>query len=428
MPSPPKKTKARLEIAPAFEYALSTPSRYKVWYGGRGGAKSWSVARLLLLKAYTKNARILCTRELQVSISDSVHRLLSDQIITLGLADYFEVTKTSIKSHTGSEFIFKGLKHNIQEIKSLEGVNICWVEEAHRTSKESWNVLIPTIRAENSEIWLTFNPDLESDETYQRFVISPPPGAIVKQVNFDENPWFSDALFAEMEYCRRVDMDAYRNIWLGEPRGISDAVVMKGKYVVDCFEAPEDARFFYGADWGFSQDPTVLVRCFITDRTLYVDYEAWGIGVEIDKTPAMFDRIPLSRHWPILADSARPETISAIRRSGFAISAAKKWPGSVEDGIAYLRQFKQIIVHERCIHTLQEMGLYSYKVDKNTDTVLPDLIDKNNHCIDALRYALSEYIQCGIPLFDEVRSISRESASTSSGWGSVPGHGTTVGW
>lgn len=426
-----------LEIAPAFESALNTPSRYKVWYGGRGSGKSWCVARLLILLAYQHQRRILCARELQVSIADSVHRLLCDQIAMLGLTPFFSVTHAAIKSHTGSEFLFKGLRHNVAEIKSLEGVDLCWVEEAQRVSKESWEVLIPTIRKEGSEIWVTFNPDLASDSTYQRFVVNPPPDAQVVKVNFDANPWFSDTLFAEMDYCRRVDIDAYRNVWLGEPRAISDAVVFKGKYRIDRFETPETARFFFGGDWGFSQDPTALVRCFIQDRCLYIDYEAWGIGVEIDQIPALFDQVPLSRRWPIYADSARPETISAVCRAGFAISAAAKWSGSVEDGIAFLRHFEKIIVHERCVHTIDELGRYSYKTDKiNSEViVLPVLIDKHNHCIDALRYALSNYIKRGYFNFSEIATTggTRMAApdpqrSAAIGWGAVPGSGLTRGY
>lgn len=383
----------QVDVAPAFIEALETPARYKVWYGGRGSGKSWCVSRLLIILAYQRPVRILCAREFQVSIADSVHRLLSDQIDTLNLRDFFTITKTAIKSHCGGEFIFKGLRHNVNEIKSLEGIDYCWVEEAQHVSKDSWSVLIPTIRKAGSEIWVTFNPDLAANDTYQRFVVNPPPDTLAWCVNYDQNPWFSATLMAEMEYCRRVDIDAYHNIWLGKPRAISNAVVFKGKYHVERFDAPDESRFYYGADWGFSQDPTVLVRCFITERTLYIDFEAWGIGVDIDQTPALFEGVPEARRWPILADSARPETISAIRRDGFTISAAKKWAGSVEDGIAYLRQFERIVIHERCVHTLDEFGRYAYKTDRITGDVLPELIDKHNHCIDAIRYAMSGLIQ-----------------------------------
>ena len=158
---------------------LFDKARYKVLYGGRGGAKSWGVARALLILGCKSTLRILCAREFQTSIKDSVHKLLSDQIYALGLESFYEITQNSIRGKNGSEFAFVGLKNNVANIKSFEGVDICWVEEAQTVSKTSWNVLIPTIRKEQSEIWVTFNPELESDETYQRFVISPPDHAIV---------------------------------------------------------------------------------------------------------------------------------------------------------------------------------------------------------------------------------------------------------
>jgi len=388
-------SKLKIEIAPPFQNAVRTPARYKVWYGGRGGSKSWNVARLLLALSYVKPLRILCAREFQNSIADSVYRLLKDQIELLGFTAYFKLTETSIKSVCGSEFLFKGLQRNIHEIKSLEGVDICWVEEAQRVSADNWDILIPTIRKEGSEIWLTFNPNDAHDPTYQRFVLNPPPGSLVQKVSYQDNPWFPDTLEQERLYCRAHDMDAYRHVWEGEPRSHSAAEVFQGKWRVDRFEAPPDARFYYGADWGFSVDPTVLVRCFIANQTLFIDYEAWGVGVEIDETPALFRSVPGSGQWSIKADSARPETISALRRAGFNITAARKWPGCVEDGIAAIRSFKQIVIHERCKHTLDEMKLYRYKTDRITGDVLPILAPGNDHGIDALRYALDGVIKRG---------------------------------
>jgi len=373
---------------------LRRRARYKIFYGGRGSAKSWSFARALILLADKWTLRILCAREFQNSIADSVHKLLSDQIAALGLAARFSITQNSIKSlRTGSEFLFKGLRHNVNEVKSLEGVDITWVEEAQRVSKDSWEVLIPTIRKDGSEIWVTFNPDDEDDPTYQRFVVNQQPDSIVRKVNYDLNPYFPATLRAEMEYCKRVDYDAYLHIWEGNTKAISNAVVLSGKYRVEAFETPASVdRFFYGADWGFSQDPTVLLRCFIKDRVLYIDQEAYGIGIEIDELPTLFRTVPGADKWTIKADCSRPETISAVSRSGFSIVAAKKWPGSVEDGVAHLRAFEAIVVHERCKHTADECKLYKYKVDKVTGEVLPIIVDKHNHCIDALRYALDGYI------------------------------------
>lgn len=378
----------RIEFPEAFQ-GLFQPSRYKVYYGGRGGAKSWAVARALLLLGAKKPLRILCAREFQSSMADSVHKLLKEQIEALHLEPWYEVQKTRIiGTVTGTEFIFKGLRHNAQEIKSTEGIDICWVEESQSVSEESWSILIPTIRKEHSEIWVTFNPLDDDDPTYQRFVLNTPPNAIVKKVSWRDNPWFPDVLKEELEYLRRVDPDAYAHVWEGETRTISDAVIFRGKYEVRNFPTPEKIdRFYYGADWGFSQDPTVLVRCYIANNCLWVDHEAYQIGVDIDRTPELFDRVPGSRQWPIYADSARPETISYMRRQGFNIKGADKWAGSVEDGIAYLRSFEKIYIHERCRHAADEMRLYKYKVDPQSGDVLPKIVDAHNHAVDALRYS-----------------------------------------
>ena len=388
------RSRLSIELCRPFHVGMK-PARYKVWYGGRGGAKSWNVARLLLMKAYREKVRVLCAREFQNSIGDSVYRLLRDQIELMGMADHFTATESSIKSLAGAEFLFKGLQRNINEIKSLEGVDICWVEEAQRVSAENWDILIPTIRKEGSEIWITFNPNEATDPTYQRFVVNPPPGAVVVKVDYRHNPWFPQTLQAERLHCRATDPDAYRHIWEGETRVRSAAEVFQGKWSVSRFDAPADTRFYLGADWGFSQDPTVLIRCWIQERTLYVDYEAWGVGVEIDETPALFRSVPGAERWPIKADSARPETISAMRRAGFNIQAARKWPGCVEDGIAVLRGFKQIVIHERCKHVIDEMKLYRYKTDRLTGDVLPLLAPGNDHGIDSIRYALDGVIKRG---------------------------------
>lgn len=351
------------------------------------------VARALLIKGLDKKVRVLCAREFQTSIADSVHKLLSEQVEALGLAPYYEVQKTRILGLNGTEFIFKGLRHNVQEIKSTEGVNYCWIEEAQSVSEESWSVLVPTIRQTDSEIWMTFNPMDDDDPTYRRFVLLPPPNSIIRKVSWRDNPWFPQVLRDEMEYLQRVDPDAYQHVWEGETRTISDAVILRGKFSVEAFETPEVDRFYYGADWGFSQDPTVLVRCYVRDRSLFIDHEAYSIGCDIDKTPALFDRIPDARRWPIYADCARPETISYMKRAGFNISAAPKWAGSVEDGIAYLRSFERIVIHERCRHMADEARTYKYKVDQRTGDVLPVVVDASNHVIDGLRYALSSLIR-----------------------------------
>jgi len=377
-------------------------------HGGRGSAKSWSVARALLLKGAEQSLRILCTREIQRSIADSVLRLLEDQITALGLQHVYDVQRSYIRSKVNDTlFLFEGLRSNITKIKSLEGVDICWVEEAEAISEASWNVLIPTIRKPGSEIWITFNPDLEEDPTYQRFVVNPPPSAKVVQVNFDDNPWFKQSeLASEEAYLRKVDPDGHAWVWLGQPRKHNDAQVLKGKWRVDSVAVPEGSDGpYFGADWGFSQDPSAVIRMHILPGNhggsiLYIDSEAYGVGVEVDDLPDFFRRVPSIAGHTVRADNSRPELVSKVNgnkgkdgeSAALVVVSAKKWPGSVEDGITTLRSFEEIIIHPACRHTIEEARLWSYKKDRLTGDVLPELVDKHNHCWDAIRYALQPLI------------------------------------
>lgn len=382
-----------VDIPDKFFHIFAKRSRYRVWYGGRGSGKSWGIARALLVLALQKKVRVLCTRNYQVSIADSSHRLLSDQIKELKLESYFKITKSEIRASTGSFFIFRGLQ-NPADIKSLEGINVCWVEEAEKISEEALDFLTPTIRAENSEIWFSFNPYAENDPIMKRFIYNKPDNAIVTKINWHDNPWFPDVLKKEMEYDKRTNPDRYNWVWLGEPRGLSDAQVFRGKFEIQTFGNPDQGtRFYFGADWGFAQDPTTLVRCVIVDRKLYIDYEAYGIGVDIDETPQLFSSVPGSREGIIYSDCARPETISYMNKNGWPnVKPAKKWQGSVEDGIEFIKSFEKIIIHERCKKTIEEFNLYQYKKDKTTNEVLPVIVDKNNHIIDACRYSLDKLI------------------------------------
>jgi phage terminase large subunit len=380
-----------VEFAPVFA-PLFKPARFKISDGGRGGGRSWAFARYLLLAGAQASERVLCCREYQTSIASSVHQLLKDQVEHLGLESFYTVTRDNIVGANGTLFLFKGLHHNAADIKSTEGITKCWVEEAEKVSDDSWSFLIPTIRLPCSEILITFNPYKETDPTYERFILNPPPGTVRMRAGWAQNPWFPDVLKTEMEHDRTTNWDKYQWIWEGNPRGISNAQVFKGKYVVDDFEVPADVKLYLGADWGFSADPTTLIQSFIADRILYIASESYGVGVEIDALPGLFDRVQGSRKWKIYADSARPETISYMKRQGYSIEGCKKWPGSVEDGIEFMKAFEKIVIHPRCINTLQEFELYQYKQDKQTNEILPGIVDKNNHCMDAIRYSLQDYI------------------------------------
>lgn len=197
---------------------LTQKARYKVARGGRGGGKSIGIGIALIRVAMLRKVRILCTRQIQASIRDSVHKLLKDLIYMYKLEQWFEITQDSIRcTLTGSEFIFKGLKNSIAEIKSMQGIDICWVEEAESVTDESWDILIPTIRQEGSEIWISFNPNMKSDATYQRFVVNPPENCINIEINYMDNPFFPDVLREEMEACKALNYPKYEHIWLGVP-------------------------------------------------------------------------------------------------------------------------------------------------------------------------------------------------------------------
>ncbi len=315
----------------------------------------------------------------------------------MGMEDHYEIQRDTIIGKNGTEFIFRGLHNNHASIKSINGVTICWVEEGQSVSEKSWETLIPTIRAPGSQFFVTYNIDLESDPTYQRFNVQPPPDAYVRKVNFDENPFFPDVLRKEMEWCRAVDGDAFAHIWLGEPRVHSDAQIFNGKWAIDRFEPPAGTEFMHGLDFGFSVDPTASVQCYIADGNLYIYRESYHHRLDIDRTAEVVKRdIPGIEKTIVRADCARPETISYMQRHGMPNTiGVDKWTGSVEDGISVIRAFKKIIIHEQCKHAVQEMKMYSWKIHKQTGDILTEPDDKHNHIIDALRYALDPIIQQG---------------------------------
>ena len=350
------------------------------------------MADFLVLKGYEQTKRILCTREIQKAIKDSVYKLLSDTIAKHKLESHYTIKYDSIVGRNGTEFLFKGLRHNPYDIKSTEGLDYAWIEEAQSVSKQSLEILIPTVRKENSQIIFTYNPTDELDPVHTDFTLADREDILKINMNYTDNPFFPEVLRREMEYDKRTDYDKYLHIWEGRCQKHSDAQVFFKKWSVDSFDTNElkPEFLYFGADWGFSQDATVLVRCFIKDNILYIDHEVYGVGIDIDKTPQMFDNVPDCRRFDIIADSARPETISYMSRNGFRIRGAYKGAGSVEDGIAYIRSFEKIVIHERCKHTIDEFRLYSYKVDPHTGIISNKLEDKNNHCIDALRYALED--------------------------------------
>lgn len=367
---------------------LLDPARYKGVHGGRGSGKSHFFGEMLIERCIMQKTDAVCIRENQKSLDQSVKKLLENKIEALNAGAYFEVQDKKIRARNGGLIIFQGMQnHTAESIKSLEGYDIAWVEEAQTLSQRSLDMLRPTIRKPGSEIWFSWNPRFETDpvDTLLRSD-APPPDAVVLEANFHDNPWFPDVLRAEMEYDRKRDIDKYTHIWLGQYQQNSESRVFRN-WRVEEFEVDPTQIIRQGADWGFSVDPSVLVQCYIVGRTLYVPYEAYRVGCDIVDTPALFMTVPDADKWPITADSARPETISHMRKNGFPkIMPAVKGSRSLEEGVEFLKSF-DIVVHPRCKHLIDELTHYKYKEDPLTGLVLPVLEDKDNHVIDALRYA-----------------------------------------
>lgn len=408
---------------PRWTKVLFRPARFKVPHGGRGaGAKSWSVARVLLMLAADRPLRILCTRETMESIKESVHAELVSQIRKMGLQGFYKVTKTEIVGRNGSQFLFSGLRVDPDHIKSFSDVDICWVEEAHNVSEQSWKVLIPTIRKPGSEIWVTFNPRHPEDPTSQRFLENPRKDMVViaLQPGKKDNPYFTQEMQNEMDYDFKVDPETAEHVWGGAYERHSEAQIFKGKCFVETFDVPlldsktgdpwveqkgrrERGSYpvpkwhgpYLGADFGFSTDPATLVQLWVDDEKpyLYIEHEFYEVGCPLSKLGVRYEAaVPGCKRHEIRADNSRPETIFHMREAGFNMVAAKKWAGSVEDGIEWLKAFEKIIIHTRCVKAEQESRLYKFKVDKLTGKVTSIIVDAWNHIWDAIRYAMQPII------------------------------------
>jgi phage terminase large subunit len=382
---------------------LFSPPRGAVQYrgarGGRGSGKSFSFAKMAATWGYAERLRVLCVREYQASIKESFHAELKAAIESEPwLSAAYDVGVDYLKGRNGTEFIFRGLHRSLGTIKSTAKIDLTIVEEAEDVPEGAWLALLATVlRKDKSEAWVIWNPSLDGSPVDNRFVKNPPESALIVELNWWDNPFFPVGLdLLRRQDQARLDPATYAHVWEGAYLVNSVAQVLHGKVSAKDFTpaAGWDGPY-YGADWGFSQDPTAAVRCWVNDGRLFVEHEAYGAGVELDELPTLFDaKLPGVRQHVMRGDSARPETISHLRGKGFhRLVAADTWPGSVEDGIAFLRGFLEIVVHPRCVHTLKEARLWSYKVDKLTGDVLPVLVDAHNHAWDAVRYALQPIIR-----------------------------------
>lgn len=378
-----------LDVPAVFEPLLQ-PARYLGAYGGRGSGKSHFFAGLAVAKMATQDGfRIVCVREVQVSIKDSVKQLIEDKIAQLGLTAFFTITDQEIRGRNGSLCIFRGLQnHTAASIKSLENFSVAWIEEAQTISQMSLDLLTPTIRKDGSQIWASWNPVSETDPIDAMFRADDRNNSVVVMANWNDNPYFPEALRDDMDRDRDRNPDKYQHVWCGKYQTLSEARIFRNWRVGE-IDPPSRAIWFGGVDFGFAVDPTFALRCcLIGERTLYIDHEACEVGVATEALPLLIGRVPELGRWPSIADSARPETIDYLKRHGFPkMRPARKGKGSVEDGISFL-QGLDIVVHPRCPNLIREFGSYAYRTDKRTGTILPEPEDANNHGIDALRYAV----------------------------------------
>lgn len=381
---------------PEWAEPLLHPKRYKAAKGGRGSGKSHFFAEALIEQLILDpNKSAVCIREIQKSLKFSAKRLIEQKIEDLDVSKLFNITQSEIRAIEGKGVIlFQGMQdHTADSIKSLEGFDIAWVEEAQNLSARSLKLLRPTIRKENSEIWFSWNPERDTDPVDLFFQKLGNDMSLV-HVNSEQNPFLPETLRKERESDRiRLSPEDYEHIWNGTYNEKSDALVFKDKYYVDYFDPKDEWTRLQGLDWGFSQDPTAAVCCFADDENLYIRYEAGEVGLELDDTASfILKNIPDFNEYSIRADNARPESISHVKRKGLPkmIGEPKL---KIEDGVEFLRNFNSIIIHPDCKETIKEFGLYAYKIDKRSGDILPIIVDKNNHYIDAIRYALYPLIK-----------------------------------
>jgi len=378
----------RVIDTPRAYLPLLKPARYKGAHGGRGSGKSHFFAGLMIEENICERLDNVCLREVQKDLKFSVKKLLESKIADMNAGYYFDVQDRIIKTKRGGVIIFEGMQnHTADSIKSLESFDRAWFEEAHKASDRSLTILRPTIRKPGSQLWMSWNPENPTDPVDALLRgETPPPDAVVIGTTYRDNPFLSPEMRTELEYDRRRDPDKFAWVWEGKYVRNSEARVFRN-WKIEEFEIDPAWILRQGADWGFSVDPSVLVQCAIVGRTLYVTHEAYRVGCEVDFRPDLFRTVPEAERWPTVADSARPETISYMQRHGFPkMLAAIKGARSLEEGVAFLQSF-DIVVHPRCKHTADELTAYSYQIDPLTSLVLPKLQDKDNHVIDALRYA-----------------------------------------
>ncbi|TBN49172.1 PBSX family phage terminase large subunit [Pseudomonas sp. BGI-2] len=383
---------------------LFEPHRYKVAYGGRGSGKSWSFARALLLHGAQKPLRILCTREIQKSIADSVHKLLADQIAGLGLGAFYDVQQAYIKGRNGTEFSFAGLQqHTIDSIKSYEGVDIVWVEEAHAVVKKSWDVLLPTIRKPGSEIWAGYNPQLESDETHQRFVITPPPDCVSVLMNYSDNPWFPEVLEQERLHAKAtMKPEQYAHIWEGKCMpAVEGAIYFEQMSQAESRigNVPHDGllKTHVIFDLGWNDAMTIILAQKVAgeirivhyieghQRTL-AEYSAELKGLQLDGQPINWGHVYLPHDGYAKRHQSGKSDAEVMGQLGWSVLPVPNM--HVEQGINRVREVfpRTYFNRDRTARLVECLKRYRRQINQQTNEPGAPLHDEYSHGADVMRY------------------------------------------
>lgn len=379
------------------------PKRYKVMHGGRGGGKSWSVAGALLVMGARTPLRILCTREIQKSIKQSVHQLLKDLIAHLNLSAFYEVLETEIRGINGTQILFSGLQsHTVDTIKSFEGCDIVWVEEAHGVIKKSWDVLTPTIRKEGSEIWLTLNPDMETDETYQRFIASPSPDTWVCEINWRDNPWFPRVLDDERKKAKRSMLaDDYAHIWEGRARRVSAGAIYR--HEVESLYLDKRARdvpydtslpvhTVWDLGWNDSMSIAMVQRGpqdvriidYIEDSHHTLD---WYVS-QLEKRPYRWGTDYLPHDGKTKNYQTGKSAEQVLRDLGRLKVVSQERGTDVEEGIKSVRMLfpRCYIDQTKAARLLECLKRYQRRIHSVTNEPMEPLHDEFSHGADCFRY------------------------------------------
>lgn len=393
----------KLQIPTARVFVpLLDKGRFKGAKGGRGSGKSHFFAERLVERMATEpDLKWVCIREVQKSLRFSSKSLIESKLRAHGVSHLFDIQLNLIKHKYGSGVVtFNGMQdHTADSIKSLEGFDGAWIEEGQSLSARSWELLEPTIRTEDSEIWATWNPDQPTDPIDAFFnEHANDDDVILVHADLHDNPFASSTLWQSykrdrdraLKHQEAGDKGAWArflHVWHGAHDTNSESIILAGHYTVESFEPDLQWHPDFGVDWGFAADPTTMIETYLVDRTLYIFNEAYGEHVETVDLPKLFSKIKRASNHKIYADNARPEQISHCKRNGYQqMTSCKKWAGSVEDGISWLRGLDNIVIHPQCKHTIAEAGKWQFKVDKYTGDVLSSIVDKDNHCWDAIRY------------------------------------------